>query len=421
MLPTSGLASDRLCAVVTPRERRLTVAENDVRVLDAAVTVLAQFGLDGMNARRVAEAAGLSTGAIYGRFENIDELMIEVWQRRVRPVLRAGLARAVAFSDPADGVVPEAVPEEYDEVLERIGGLLIALAPRSEVLGEVIVPEVSEWLVQLGLGPSEPMPKRADRAVAVATYLGAMLYASVSDAMSPNWELCLGWWAQAQSLSTPVLPMIRPRVTPPELSIETGDEDLDRLLVATAEVIARAGVAGTTLTRIARRATMPRSAVYSHFDSRDELVQACVYYTTVNSAFNARRLAAVRTVDGLAEMLMQGVSDSSQVWRRQRVESLLAAISDTRLASSVLRAGLEAEAEVVRNAAPATLEAEYALRQLLRFYDVIITGACLIPEICDVLADVDWRPAASPLNRAAMASILGPVAGDEGSSQQSAG
>lgn len=395
--------------MVIPRERRLTVAENDVRVLDAAVTVLDQFGLDGMNARRVAEAAGLSTGAIYGRFENIDELMVEVWQRRVRTVLRAGLARAVGFTEPKDGVVPAYVPEEFDEVLERIGALLLSLAPRNEVLAEVIVPEVGEWLVDIGLGPEEPMASRANRAVAVATYLGAMLHASVSDAMNPNWEMCLGWWTLAQGSAGRYPTMIRPNMLAPELSIDSGDEDLDRLLVATAEVIARAGVGGTTLTRIARRASMPRSAVYSHFDSRDELVQACVYHTTVNARMSQQRLGAISAVDGLADMLLQSTSPSSRVWRRQRVESMLAAISDARLASAVLRAGLESEAAVLRLANPPEIDAEYALRQLLRFYDVITTGACVIPEISDVLADLDWRPAASPLNEAAMRSITGEV------------
>lgn len=406
---------------MTPRDRRLSVAENDVRVLDAAVAVLAEFGLDGMNARRVADAAGLSTGAVYGRFENIDELMVEVWQRRLRGVLRAGLERAVGFSDPVDGVVPDAVPEEFDETLERIGALLLALAPRNEVLAEVIVPEVRSWTDAMGLGTDQPPERRANRAVAVATYLGAMLHAAVSDALNPDWAMCLTWWGDSRALQAVGELPARLSGEPPELTVDSGDDDLDRLLVATAEVIARAGVSGTTLTRIARRASLPRSAVYSHFDSRDELVQACVYHATVNAPMNQRRLAAVRSAHGLADLLAQCVGPPSQVWRRQRIESLLAAISDTRLASAVLRAGLESEAEVVRLARPGDLESEYALRQLLRFYDVIITGACVIPEVSDALADVDWRFAVSPLNRVAAADILGTEAVTVPAAQQAIG
>ncbi|MSX21320.1 MAG: TetR family transcriptional regulator, partial [Actinobacteria bacterium] len=67
-----------------PRTRRDRVALNDERILDAAVVVLDLFGIDGLSARRVAEQAGLSTGAIYGRFENTDELLVEVWNRRLR-------------------------------------------------------------------------------------------------------------------------------------------------------------------------------------------------------------------------------------------------------------------------------------------------------------------------------------------------
>jgi len=407
--------------VSTPRDRRLTVAENDQRVLDAAVAVLDQFGLDGMNARRVAEAAGLSTGAVYGRFENVDELMVEVWQRRLCGVLRAGLERAVRFCDPVDGIIPSYVPEELDEVCERIGALFVALAPRNDVLAEVILPEVHSWLLGVGLGPEQPMINRANRAVAVASYFGAMLYASVSDALNPNWEMCLDWWARSRDVARNRPVPLRTRGLLPEFSVDSGDADLDRLLLATAEVIARAGVAGTTLTRIARRASMPRSAVYSHYDSRDELVHACVYHATVNARMNQRRLDAVRSIDGLADILMQGVGSTTRVWRRQRVEALLAAISDTRLASAVLQAGLEAEAEVVRLARPADLESEYALRQLLRFYDVILAGACVVPEVSNVLDDVDWRYAASPLNQVAVTDLRGAGLGGAWQPQQSVG
>jgi AcrR family transcriptional regulator len=146
--------------------------------------------------------------------------------------------------------------------------------------------------------------------------------------------------------------------------------------------------------------------VYSHFDSRDDLIQACVFRSTANGRLNERRLEAVLAVHGPAELLSECVAPPGNSWRRQRVEALLASIGDARLASAVLQAGLEAEADIVRRARPIGLEGEFALRQLLRFHDVIITGACIVPEVSGVMADIDWRHAVSPFHEVAMREIF---------------
>ena len=247
---------------------------NDERILDAAVVVLDRFGIDGLSARRVAEQAGLSTGAIYGRFENTDELLVEVWNRRLRSVVLGGLERSIRMSDPAVGDPDPVVPESFDPVAERIGAFVIALAPRSDVLSEVVVPDVDAWLRAMGVGPGNPATSRARRAIAIAAYFGAMLNGSVSEALHPDWLLCLRWWEEARAREA--LPLSGPVawLPPTRIAVESGNPELDVLLLATGEVMARAGVAGTTVTRIARRAGVPRSAVYAHFDSKDDLVQA---------------------------------------------------------------------------------------------------------------------------------------------------
>jgi len=393
--------------VTGPRPRRDRVALNDERILDAAVVVLDRFGIDGLSARRVAEQAGLSTGAIYGRFENIDELLVEVWGRRLRSVVLAGLERSIRTSDPGVGDPDPVVPESFDPVVERIGALLIALAPRSDVLSEVVVPDVDAWLQAMGVGPGYPAISRARRAIAIAAYFGAMLNGSVSEALLPDWVLCLRWWEEARARETlpssgPVAPS-----TPARIVVESGNPELDVLLLATGEVMARAGVVGTTITRIARRAGVPRSAVYAHFDSKDDLVQACIFRATASASASARRLKSLTTPHGVATVAHRVTDPAGREWRRRRIEGLLAAISNPALASAILLAEVETENELIMRIGLVDVGEEYALRQLLRFFEVLASGLAVVPELSAVFEGIDWRIVLTPITEQASAEIFG--------------
>lgn len=390
-----------------PRPRRDRVAQNDERILDAAVVVLDRFGIDGLSARRVAEQAGLSTGAIYGRFENIDELLVEVWSRRLRSVVLAGLERSIRTSDPGVGDPDPVVPESFDPVAERIGAFLIALAPRSDVLSEVVVPDVDTWLRAMGVGPGNPATLRARRAIAIAAYFGAMLNGSVSDALLPDWVLCLRWWEEAGARET--LPSSAPLAspTPARIVVESGAPELDVLLLATGQVMARDGVAGTTVTRIARRAGVPRSAVYAHFDSKDDLIHACIFHATASASASARRLKSLTTPHGVAAVAHRVTDPGSREWRRRRIEGLLAAISNPTLASAVLLAQVETENELIMRIGLIDAGEEYALRQLLRFFDVLASGLAVVPELSAVFEGIDWRIVLTPITERASAEIFG--------------
>ena len=390
-----------------PRPRRDRVALNDERILDAAVVVLDRFGIDGLSARRVAEQAGLSTGAIYGRFENTDELLVEVWNRRLRSVVLAGLERSIRMSDPAVGDPDPVVPESFDPVAERIGAFVIALAPRSDVLSEVVVPDVDAWLRAMGVGPGNPATSRARRAIAIAAYFGAMLNGSVSEALHPDWLLCLRWWEEARAREA--LPLSGPVawLPPARIAVESGNPELDVLLLATGEVMARAGVAGTTVTRIARRAGVPRSAVYAHFDSKDDLVQACIFQATANASASARRLKSLTAPHGVASVAHRVTDPAGRQWRRRRIEGLLAAIYSPALASAVLLAEVETENELIMRIGLIDAGEEYALRQLLRFFDVLATGLAVVPELSTVFEGIDWRIVLTPITEQASTEIFG--------------
>ena len=61
-------------------------------ILDIAESELILTGLDHVTFTSIARAAGLTTGAIYSRFENSSEMLVALWELRFRPALEAFLA-----------------------------------------------------------------------------------------------------------------------------------------------------------------------------------------------------------------------------------------------------------------------------------------------------------------------------------------
>jgi len=59
------------------------------RLLDAAIRVVASKGYDGARIRDICREAGISTGAVYGRWESKDELVREAVAERLRTIAQA--------------------------------------------------------------------------------------------------------------------------------------------------------------------------------------------------------------------------------------------------------------------------------------------------------------------------------------------
>lgn len=383
--------------------RRVAVEENDARVLDSVVAVLDRYGVDGVTARRVADVAGLSTGAVYGRFENTDEMLVEVWLRRLSSVVRAGLWRSIDMAEGSPEAVRLEVPEEFDPVAERLGAFFIAMSPRNEVLAEVVLPEVDRWFHEMGIGVDAPMQQRANRAVAIAAYFGAMLSGAVDDVLIPDWVRCLSWWEHARRLSSHLTDTPVPASLP--ISADNTDDELGRLLAATADVISHAGVKNTTITRIARRAGLPRSALYSHFDSRDDLIVAAVVRSAWGTASESRRSIVAAGPHALAHAAHVYLDPVNKWFRRRRVEFYLAGVSDPEIRAAVVERERLLIESAISGQGTLSQQSKDVLLDLLRFVGVLATGAFLLPETSRVFTGIDWRFGLSPLMSAALADL----------------
>jgi AcrR family transcriptional regulator len=62
-----------------PRRRSARALNNDVAIRDAAIELILSEGIDAISFRDVGRVAGLTHGALYARFEDVEELLVDLW------------------------------------------------------------------------------------------------------------------------------------------------------------------------------------------------------------------------------------------------------------------------------------------------------------------------------------------------------
>jgi len=124
-------------------------ARTRASLLEAARAIVREEGYDRTTLAKVAERAGMTTGAIYGNFRNRDELFVtlgEAYWAPVAPVIKPGATFAQAMRAFAKATIA-AVDERAPVAVGRLTGMAYALA-HEELRGRVV--DVTRSSYELG-------------------------------------------------------------------------------------------------------------------------------------------------------------------------------------------------------------------------------------------------------------------------------
>jgi TetR/AcrR family transcriptional repressor of bet genes len=186
--------------VEEPRdERRARGARSRQAILRAALTTLADKGLEGFTARSVAEHAGVSTATLFHHFASLDELQLEAMmllldaEMEGRPALRGSDAKRYLRS--LGELVLRVIARQPE--LMRTSSALLGKLPFSEALQrsaarhyERYVQQIESELAAL-VGAGRGPPSRRHLALAVVLMLDGMgIYWTVNhdvDALRRFW------------------------------------------------------------------------------------------------------------------------------------------------------------------------------------------------------------------------------------------
>ena len=378
-------------------QRRKSSVAMDAVILDAAVGVVLESGPDDLNLSAVARTAGVTTGAVYSRYENRQELLLDVWDKRASDALRQLIFLAAQASRGDTRAATQAAALLAARDPGPLAGIaLMIAAPRIEELDEALIPQVRSWF-----DPSSDSGAW-DALVVVAFLLGALAFDAASGSPQRDWGRPL-LWASTQALPAPT-PRGSTDIDQDDqllelLNFKTGDEVRDQLLESMALVVAKSGLKRATTSRIARSAGYQQSAVFDLWPTRAQLVAEFVGIALQGMVRSTSPLGAPALAGDAAaatEALTRVLGPAYQRFRRLRLETVLAAMADGVVAALIAQSDAAALTAML---GPQPDPAALGLAEAVR---AVTLGCILLEETVGGIESLDFTgPVAALLGVAA--------------------
>ena len=310
---------------------------NSAKVLNAVRKNATKVGLDELSAGSVAKLCGLSTGSIYSRFEDTDEMAIALWDQVVRQRFKQRLQRGVDYiytpNSARLGIDEEATFKadfETPDELSKLGVEFLVVAKRNSAIGEVVIPEVSQWFNEFGLNQANNEINNAAMALGLSASIGTALRAFALGA-NPDWLAIAGGVRDAATAASRATPLARPPdlPLPGVFEIQTGNPVRDALISAVGQVVATSGYARATISRIIRRSGLSNGSLYNLYENKEELTDDAMqmtlaYASGVNREGNRLAESQHRADRGLGNSFALGLVPGRRQWLDFRLECLIA-------------------------------------------------------------------------------------------------
>lgn len=411
MEPSEATSTRAAAAPPLSRRRSASSQLNDALILDAGLHEIESVGIDRLAMSAVARRAGLTTGALYGRYESGAELAAAVWSLRVRDGHFALLDRAIAM------LVDRSVPLDLERLLGELAApsteTMIALdllgtARRTDELEEIVLADVNEWLTQWGVGErSRRHRRRAQVIYTLATIWGILLH------RGPG-RRRLNWRDTLQALNVSYArDYAEPsdRLVPIDATVvraKTDDPVEDALIDAVAAIVSRVGLERATGSRIARRAGLTSGAIYGRYETKEALLEHAI------DSLLARRLTDdLPSVDAVlvatdpgtltAKVVAGYLSPARRDWRRFRIEAHLAARTHQHVAATLDRVQEDGKRDYLTALGARTPKEGRELDIVARTAQLTPVGLAFVDLLVPGVPTIDWRlvlcPLLSPPNR----------------------
>ena len=390
---------------MSTRRRSKSTQQNDERILDAALREIYDVGVDALGMTAVARRAGLTTGALYGRYENGSELAAAVWTARARDRHFALLDRAIAALVDRDDTVAldDLLRELTSPRKETVVSLeLLASARRIDELEEVVLTDVRQWVADWGAGPrARRRRRRAQVVYTLGTIWGILLHAAPGR-LRLDWSPLLRRlaWSFAQPYAGPTTRLVVDDMK--SVHAQTGDPVEDALVDAVAAIVARVGMERATGSRIARRAGLTSGAIYGRYETKVDLLEHAIEILLAQRFTDDLTAIDEVLVDddpgrASARLFAGYLSQPRQEWRLFRIESYLAARHQPRVAASLHRVQEAAKDDYLTAIGARTREERRVLEILARSAQIGPIGLAFADLLIPGVPNIDWRLVFEPL------------------------
>jgi AcrR family transcriptional regulator len=388
---------------VGERRRSSKALVNDQIIRLSAVDEIVRVGVDRLSLRDVGRVAGLSHGAAYARYEDVDELLVDVWNTtlRERLVAMSRLSQTAAAHPSADSVGELFEFLRRADARDRAAIEVILVSRRIPVLSEE-----TEILVRDYLEPGEGSPDASTRAVVLFGFMMAIILADAQFGPDVEYQSALEkLLIEALGATAPGCAGEGTHGQAPE-PISSNDQDsfsLDqdlksKLARATYDVVGKSGYLRATASRIARRSNCSPGAIYKFHRSKEDLIIGAFEDLMETRRKGAFDLARILSEGQLTNILNCEVSNESELRRNFTLEMALAAAHSDAMRSTVWRQLLGCDLQE-----PEMIEIDESQDQRRRYANrmiaTIVVATGWLATISCATASRDMNSFAEPLRR----------------------
>ena len=285
--------------------------------LIAGISLIARRGIDSITVADVSKTSGYTRATFYSYFGDLDGLYAEIWMLYGRQWL--------------ESMAHDTVPYKSDEDKLRCNAILeiFIASKRKPSVYEVVLPTVINWWTEATCGNKAMEAKlswvvAANIGIAASKHL-APAVTTVQEIVSlirelPTDEVVLETLGFAP---TPNVKLVHAELESPEAVSE--DED-DKIKAATIEVVAAAGVADASMTRIARNLQVSTGSVYPRFKNVSDVIGEAFSWSIqkIVSDNTAAYFATSANADSYASIIVASLAEPRRSWRNFRLEMYLA-------------------------------------------------------------------------------------------------
>jgi AcrR family transcriptional regulator len=321
------------------RDRTSRALRNDEAIRVAAVKEILEAGVDHVSLREVSRRAGLTHGAAYARFENVDEMLVDLWTTTLRSRMVAICELALrAAEKPDEESVCNLVAILRDREPADVAAVHVLLvARRIPTLHEEVEPFITNFLE-----PDEDLTpdSRAifSRTISLFSLFTVCLlvesqYGS-SEAYHDALEKVLKEALVIKPAEVKTLPSLPPYVLAP---LELSNDLRSQIELATFSVVGKSGYAQATVSRIARRANSSPGAIYKTHTSKEGLLADSFVNVIGARWIAASTFSGILGEGSFTSLLEFEASEGNELRRDFMLESVLAAAYSQTIRSAILR------------------------------------------------------------------------------------
>ncbi len=387
------------------RDRSKRAVKNDIAIRAAAAEMILKVGVDSLAFRDVAKAAKLTHGAIYARFEDVEELLVDLWSNSLAK-------RAISLFEVVSRAVARPTKNSVETVMDRVRRPLPEDIVMIKVLWtsrrHVIVHEEVESFIHdyLETGNPDMREPLRSRALCLFSFVMLALFASFQSRLEEhdldNFENII-----YEILASP--PDEANTVAFDELIVRgvplPTDDIKDKLTYHTYLAVGKSGYSRATISRISRRADCSPGAIYKIFPSKEELVIGSV---NVNMTAPWIRIAALATIldpGKLAQILYSAASTENNVRKHFVLEVTMASAYNEKLRSAVSRRMSDIESVVPLIGELSDFEVAQ-LKSMIRFVTFTTMGVSYLSTVTKATDHVDFSQFAEPARESILKTLV---------------